>query len=154
MSDHFLAFVSLNSPSKIHKENQKITIYKRVMHDTNLKVFNTDLRNANWNSINHSQEANSKYEKCLKILSQLYKKRFPSKDFQIKVKDLQAPWTSKEFKKLSKQKQKLNIKLLKRKSIQTKQTYKNYKHLFENLRKKAKQTYLRIVKMTRHAHGK
>ena len=58
-------------------------------------------------------------------------KRFPLKDFQIKVKDLQAPWTSKEFKKLSKQKQKLNIKLLKRKSIQTKQTYKNYKHLFE-----------------------
>ena len=62
MSDHFPAFVSLCSSSKIYKEYQKITIQKRVMHDTNLMAFKTDLRNVNWNSINHSPETNSKYE--------------------------------------------------------------------------------------------
>ena len=36
VSDHFPVFVSLCPPSKIHKEHQKITIYKRVIHDTNL----------------------------------------------------------------------------------------------------------------------
>ena len=141
VSDHFPVFVSLCSPSKIHKEHQKITIHKRVIHDTNLMAFKTDLRNVNWNSINHSPETNSKYETFFKIFSELYEKHFPLKDFQIKVKDLQAPWISKGLKKSSKQKQKLYIKFLKSKSTQNEQIYKNYKHLFEKLRKKAKQTY-------------
>ena len=115
VSDHFPVFVSLCSPSKIHKEHQKITIHKRVIHDTNLMAFKTDLRNVNWNSINHSPETNSKYETFFKIFSELYEKHFPLKDFQIKVKDLQAPWISKGLKKPSKEKQKLYIKFLKNK---------------------------------------
>ena len=39
VSDHFPVFVSLCSPSKIHKEYQKITFHKRVMYDTNLMAF-------------------------------------------------------------------------------------------------------------------
>ena len=62
VSDHFAVFVFLCSPSKIHKEHQKITIHKRVIHDTNLIAFKTDLHKVNWNSINHSPETNSKYE--------------------------------------------------------------------------------------------
>ena len=34
VSDHFPVFASLNFLSKIHKENQRITIHKRVMHGT------------------------------------------------------------------------------------------------------------------------
>ena len=81
MSDHFPAFVSLCSSSKIYKEYQKITIQKRVMHDTNLMAFKTDLRNVNWNSINHSPETSSKYETFLKTFFDLYEKRFPLNDF-------------------------------------------------------------------------
>ena len=115
------------------------------MHDTNLMAFKTDSRNVNWNSINHSPETNSKYETFLKIFSELYENHFPLKDFQIKVKDLQAPWISKGLKKSSKQKQKIYIKFLKNKSIQNEQICKNYKHLFEKLRKKAKQTYYQSI---------
>ena len=116
VSHHFPVFVSLCSPSKIHKEHQKITIHKRVIHDTNLMAFKTDLRNVNWNSTNHYPKTNSKYETFFKIFSELYEKHFSLKDFQIKVKDLQAPWISKGLKKSSKQKQKLYIKFLKNKS--------------------------------------
>ena len=91
------------------------------MHDTNLTAFKTEVRNFNWNSINHSPETNSKFKTFLKIFSELYEKHFPLKDFQIKAKDLQAPTISKGFKKSSKQKQKLYIKFLKDKSIQNKQ---------------------------------
>ena len=56
VSDHFPVFVSLCYPSKIHKEHQKITIHKRVTHDTNLMAFQIDLHNVNWNSTNHSPE--------------------------------------------------------------------------------------------------
>ena len=62
VSERFPVFVSLNSSSKIYKENQKTTIHERVMHDTKLTAFKKDLHNVNWNSINHSPEANSKYE--------------------------------------------------------------------------------------------
>ena len=55
VSDHFPVFLSLGYPSKIHKEHQKVTIHKRVIHDTNLMAFKTDLRNVNWNSINKSR---------------------------------------------------------------------------------------------------
>ena len=99
VSDHFPIFASLCSPSKIHKEYQKITIHKRVIHDTNLITFKTDLRNVNWNSINHSPETNSKYETFFKIFSELYEKYFPLKDFQIRVKDLQPPWIRKDLQK-------------------------------------------------------
>ena len=119
VSDHFPVFVSLCSPSKIHKEYQKITFHKRVKRDTNLMAFKTDLCNVNRNSVNYTSETNSKYKRFLKILSELYEKKFPLKDFQIKVKDLQAPWISKGLKKLYKQKQ------LKNKSAQNEQIYKN-----------------------------
>ena len=108
-------------------------------------AFQTDLRNVNWNSINHSPKTNSKYGTFFKIFSELYKKQFSSKDIQIKVKDLQAPWVNKGLKKLSKQKQKLYIKCLKNKSIQNEQIYEKYKHLFEKLRKKAEQTYYKSI---------
>ena len=49
------------------------------------------------------------------------------------------------MKKSTKQKQKLYIKFLKNKSTQNKQIYKKYKHLFEKLRKKAKQTYYQSI---------
>ena len=98
-------------------------------------AFKTDLHNVNWNSINHSLETNSKYETFLKIFSKQYEKHFPLKDFQIRVKDLQAPWVSKGLKKSPKQNQKLFVKFLKNKSTQNEQIYKNNKHLFEKLRK-------------------
>ena len=86
--DHFPVFVSVCSPSKINKEHQKITIHKKVIHDTYLMAFKIDLLNVNWNSINHSPEINSKYETFFKIFSELYEKHFLLRDFQIKLKDL------------------------------------------------------------------
>ena len=75
----------------------------------------------------------------MKIFSELYKKYFPLKNFQIKVKNFQAPWISKNLKKSFKLKQKLCIKFLKNKSTENEPIYKIYLHLFENLCKKAKQ---------------
>ena len=115
------------------------------MQKTNIMAFKRDLCNVNWNSINHSLETNFEYKTFFKMFSELYEKHFPLKDFQIKVKNLEAPWISKGLKKSSKQKQKLYIKFLKNKSIQNEQIYKNYKHLFEKLTKKANQTYYQSI---------
>ena len=45
------------------------------MHHANLTAFKTDLRNVNWNSINHSPETTSKYGTFFKIFSELCKKK-------------------------------------------------------------------------------
>ena len=123
-----------------------ITSHKRVMHDTNLMAFQTDLRNVNSNSINHSPETNSKYKTFFKIFSELYEIHFPLKDFQIKVKNLHGPWISKGLKKLKINRFKMN------KSSRTINIF--LKNWFKKLSKHTISLYLRIVKMTWHAHGK
>ena len=47
VSDHFPIFASLYSLSKTHEKYQKITIHQKVIHDTNLMAFKTDLHNVN-----------------------------------------------------------------------------------------------------------
>ena len=47
------------------------------MHYTKLTAFKKDLHNVNWNSINHSPEANSKYETLFKLSSEVNEKHFP-----------------------------------------------------------------------------
>ena len=96
------------------------------MHKTNLVAFKTDLRNVNWNSINHSPETNSKYETFFKIFSELYKKTLSLKGFSNQSKRPPGTMDKQRIEKSSKQKQKLYIKFLKDKSIQNKQIYKNY----------------------------
>ena len=98
VSDLFPVFVSLSSSSKIHKENQKITIHKRVNYGSYLIAFKPNLHNFNWNSINVYPETSSKYKKCFKTFSELYERYFSLKGFQIKEKDLQASRLGKRLK--------------------------------------------------------
>ena len=76
-----------------------------------------------------------------KMFSELHENHTSLKDFSIKVKNLQAPWINKGLKKSSKQKKNCTLNFWKNKSVQNEQIYKNYKHLFEKLHKKAKQTH-------------
>ena len=59
-----------------------------------------------------------------------------------KIKDLNSPWMSKGLKKSSKLKQKLYIKFLKNKTTQNETIYKNYKNLFEKIKKRSITTHL------------
>ena len=57
------------------------------------------------------------------------------------MKDLENPWMSLRMKISSRQKQKLYIKFLKQKTIESENEYKSYKNMFEKLKKKSKQLY-------------
>ena len=69
----------------------------------------------------------------------MYDKNFLLLETEVKLKDLQTPWISKAMRISSKQNQKLYIKFLKSKNPEDEFIYKNYKNIFENLRKKYKQ---------------
>ena len=61
-----------------------------------------------------------------------------------KAKIIQNPWITKVITKSSKRKQKLYERFLKKRTPQSKQRYKNYKNLFETIkRKQRKYTTLR-----------
>ena len=76
-----------------------------------------------------------------KTLTDIYDANFPILEYILKDKDIKSPWISKSLKKSSKTKQRLYIKFLQTKTVEDESKYKNYKNLFEKLRKKAKIAY-------------
>ena len=84
---------------------------------------------------------NEIYDTFLKTLTDIYDANFTIREYILKDKDIKSPWISKGLKKFSKTKQRLYNKFLKTKTLEDESKYKNYKSLFEKLRKKAKIAY-------------
>ena len=83
---------------------------------------------------------NEIYDTFLETLTDIYDANFPIREYILKDKDIRFPWISKDPKKSSKTKR-LHITFLKTKTLEGESKYKNYKSLFEKLRKKAKIAY-------------
>ena len=77
------------------------------------------------------------YETFLKTLTDIYDANFAIREYILKDKDIKSPWISIGLKKSSKTKQRLYIKFLKTKTLEDESKYKNYKSLFEKIRKKS-----------------
>ena len=120
---------------------KKVTIRKRIINADSIQEFRDNLSEVNcWNlySISNPNEA---YEYFLKVFSGIYDLAFPLKTFSVKRKTLQNPWMTKGPLKLSKRKQKLYGKFVKKRSPRNENIYKAYKSLFESLKKKSKRNY-------------
>ena len=66
---------------------------------------------------------------------------FPEVRIKIKAKAIEKPWITKGITRSSKKKPKLYERFLKKRSTQNEQKCKNYKNLFETIKKKAKKIY-------------
>ena len=130
ISYHFPVFAAFNT-SKIKKDiSKKVEITKRCFSEENKRNFKYDLQQTEWDD--SKRDANTMFENFSNTFTNLYEKHFPLKKIYIKNKDLMSPWMTKGMKKSSKQKQKLYIKYLKRKTEATENEYKNYKNLLKN----------------------
>ena len=69
---------------------------------------------------------------------------FPLTGIEIKPKNLKMPWFSKGLKKPSKTKKSLYITFLENKSFESEEQYKNYKNIFEKLKKNQRKTTMLI----------
>ena len=83
---------------------------------------------------------NESYDQFIKNFSLIYDDCFPIKVIEIK-KNLLSPWITKSIKKSSKRKQKLFENVLKNKSPKNEKEYKDYKQLFEKIKKDSKKKY-------------
>ena len=140
ISDHFPIFAAINISDRFDIQ-KNIEITKRNYSDLNKKMFNEELEQFDWSSLEIIDDVNLLYDTFLEKLMILYNKHFPIEKKTVKIKDIKTPWFSKGMKKSSKQKQKLYIKYLKKKTYETEMQYKNYKNLFEKLKRKAKQNH-------------
>ena len=67
------------------------------------------------------------------MIFKTYDKYFPKVRINIKAKTIRNPCITKGIRKSSKNKQKLYVRFLKKRTPQNEQKYKNYKHLFETI---------------------
>ena len=88
---------------------------------------------------------NNVYNEFLRIFLDLYNEAFPKKKIKIKRKIVNSPWMTKRLVKSSKKKQGLYERFLRDKNPEKELNYKQYKTLFESLKKKSKKTIIKIL---------
>ena len=139
ISDHFPIFTILNS--KIHNQCPKTKISTRTINEVSVENFKNILSLTDWNDVLGKTITNESYDQFIKKFSLIYDDCFPIKVIEIKTKNLLSPWITKGIKKSSKRKQKLYEKFLKKKSPKNEKEYKDYKQLFEKIKKDSKKKY-------------
>ena len=68
-------------------------------------------------------------------------KTFSLKKIKLKTKDLKSPWIIGRIQKSSKWKQRLYAKFLKNRNEKNETKYKNYKNLFESIKRRSKKLH-------------
>ena len=131
ISDHFAIFFGLNTCEKSKPEDKAQFIYKRIYEEKQIQLFKHETLD----------NPNTAYESFFDKFFKTYDKYFPKVRIKIKAKTIQNPWITKGITKSSKKKQKLYERFLKKRTPQNEQKYKNYKNLFETIKKKGKKIY-------------
>ena len=132
LSDHLPVFFSI-STSKSPQNSSTLKLKKRSFKD--------QISNINWHNLNSTQRSvNSLYEIFVNIFNEIYDVNFSLTGIEIKPKNLKMPWFSKGLKKSSKTKKSLYITFLENKSFESEEQYKNYKNIFEKLKKNQRKT--------------
>ena len=88
------------------------------------------------------EDPNKAYKDFLDIFTDIYDNSFPKSEVKVKFKSDESPWITKGIAKLSKKKQRLYEKFLKNRTPKNEETHKkNYKNLFETIKKRSKKKF-------------
>ena len=123
------------------KKHSEHFVYKRY-DEKSTNLFKQKLHETTWDNIKNIKEPNEVYKKFLEIFSCIYENFFPKKRIRVKLKNLMNPWVTKGIAKSSKKKQRLYEKYLKKRNPENEKIYKNYKSLFESIKKKSKNSII------------
>ena len=140
VSDHFpISFIIRSTKPKI--ENKTSFIKKRIFNFETINSFKQDLYKTNWKDIETFTDPNKAYKAFLESFLLLCDKKLPIKKIKVKAKDLESPWITNGTKNSSKKEQRLYQKFLKTRTEKTESEYKNYKKLFESVKKRSKKLH-------------
>ena len=140
ISDHFPIFL-ISKDLVLDSSNEPIHITKREINDKSIAYFQTLLSIVDWKHVLNKNSSNNAYNEFLKIFWGLYNEAFPKQKIKIKRKSFNSPWMTKGLVKSLKEKQRLYENFLKNRNPEKELNYKQYKTLFESLKKKLKKNY-------------
>lgn len=140
VTDHFAIYITLNETIENNQDQEK-TILKRYFYEHAVENFKKLLQQTDWQFLIQTKCPNQSYEKFEEYFSVIYNQCFPIKKIKLKHKDLLSPWITTGIKKSSRRKQNLYEKYLKTKSQISLEKYKDFKKLFETIKKKSKVNY-------------
>ena len=131
----FSYFSIFSNNLKQGKLNHIVAVQKQNLNSRNNKDFKANLPFVNCEFLNDIQYPSSAYKEIFFAFSYICNTPFRFQNVKVKLKDVETPWMSKDLKKSSKQKQNLYMKYLRKKDMKSKETYENYKNIFEKLKK-------------------
>ena len=140
ISDYFPVCIIISSTEKA-VENKHTYVYKRVITDEATECFNQAIYETDWVEIETCDNLSECYKLFFKKFLTIYENFLPKKKKKLKVKGIQSPWITSGIKKSSKRKQRLYDKFLKTRSQKRELEYKNYKNLFEAIKKRSKKLH-------------
>ena len=91
------------------------------------------------------EDPNKAYKYFLNIFIDIYDKSFPKSEVKVKFKSDQSPWITKGIAKSSKKIQRLYKKFLKNRTPKNEETDKNYKNLFETIKRRSKKNFTQNI---------
>ena len=106
-----------------------------------MEAFTQNLHENNLNDIESIRNPNDAYSIFLEKFRTMYDKHFPLKKIKLKTKDLKSPWIIAGIQKSSKRKQRFYTKFLKNRNQKNETECKNYKKLFEFIKRRSKKLY-------------
>ena len=146
ISDYFPICLFIAS-EKVSVGNEIVYIYIRIVNDETIEAFTQNLYENNLNDIQSIRNSNDAYSIFLEKFRTMYDKHFPLKKIKLKTKDLKSHWITAGIKKSSKRKQHLYTKFLKNRNQKHETGCKNYKKLFESIKRRSKKLHFSKLRL-------
>ena len=126
-------------PIFLISKNLMLDSSNEPIHKTKREINDKSINIAYKHVLNENSPSNA-YNEFLRNFFGLHNEAFLKKKIKIKRKGFNSPWITESLVKSSKKKQRLYEKFLNNKKPEKELNYKQYKTLFESLKKKSKKT--------------
>ena len=133
------ADISNDFPIFLISKNLMLDSSNEPIHITKQEINDKSINIAHKHVLNENSPSNA-YNEFLRNFFGLHNEAFLKKKIKIKRKGFNSPWITESLVKSSKKKQSLYEKFLNNKKPEKELNYKQYKTLFEFLKKKSKKT--------------
>ena len=141
ISDHLPILICFDKKKDKRKIKKQVVFTVNKITDDSVILLNNELSNVDWNECLKDTDVHESFNAITDKINQSIHKHTPIKSVKISSKRIiREPWMTKGLLKSSLKLDRLHIKSL-RGNILSKQKYKEYRNMFNKLKRSAKQSY-------------
>ena len=143
ISNHFPLIKAFKLKTKLDIPKTQF-LYKCIINKNLIKAFKSRLHKLLWEIIKSIKDLNESYKEFIAILPSVYDEFFPKGRMKVRHNKNSTPWITRGINKSSKGQQKLYLKFLKNHTSENEMNYKNYRRLFQSVKRKSKRNFYSI----------